>query len=147
MHELVKVTAEDDWRAYHAIRRRVLWEARGRNDYNDKHPDEYLPDNHPLLLKYEGQPVGTTRLDVQDAICAFIRRVAIAEEMQHKGHGRVLSHSVEDYAWVLGVRTLFVSAAPDATGFYEKMGWEVFIWDQAALMSSANNIQMRKLLA
>jgi hypothetical protein len=52
-YELVKVTSESDWRDYHSLRRQVLWEARGRSNYDDRHADEYLPTHHPLLLKLD----------------------------------------------------------------------------------------------
>jgi len=62
-YELVEVARESDWRDYHTIRREVLWEARGRTSYNDRNRDEYLPANHPLLLRLHGRAIGTTRLD------------------------------------------------------------------------------------
>ncbi len=45
-YKLVKVSTESDWREYHSLRRRVLWEGRGRNGYDDRHADEYLFSNH-----------------------------------------------------------------------------------------------------
>lgn len=144
-HTLAKVTNEDDWRAYHAIRRVVLWEARGRYNYNDKYPDEFVPDNHPLLLKYNNQPIGTTRLDDRKDGTAIVRLVAITPEVQRGGHGRILGQKVEKYAHSLGTHTLLVNAAPDATGFYEKTGWTFFEWDKEELQGiAADCVQMRK---
>lgn len=62
-YELVKVTTESDWREYHSLRRKVLWEGRGRSGYDDRHADEYLMSNHPLLLRLDERSIGTTRLD------------------------------------------------------------------------------------
>ena len=59
-YELVKVTIESDWRDYHLLRRQVLWEAMGRNGYDENRPGEYIPTNHPLLLKFDGRSIGTT---------------------------------------------------------------------------------------
>lgn len=55
-YELVRVSTEPDWQAYHALRRRVLWEARGRYDYDATRPEEHAVSNHPLLLKLDGRP-------------------------------------------------------------------------------------------
>jgi GNAT superfamily N-acetyltransferase len=110
-YELVNVTTEIDWRAYHSLRRHVLWEARGRDDYDERHPDEYLAANHPLLLKLDGGPIGTTRLDNLGDGRGVVRLVAIAADAQRRGHGRALSALVDDYARGLGLTTLLVNAA------------------------------------
>ncbi len=34
---------------------RVLWEGRRRSGYDDRHADEYLSSNHPLLLRLDGR--------------------------------------------------------------------------------------------
>ncbi len=146
-YDLVQVTTERDWRAYHALRRQVLWEARGRDDYDERHPDEYLAANHPLLLKLDGRPLGTTRLDDLGDGRGVVRLVAIDAATQRRGHGRVLSALVDDYARGLGLATLLVNAAPDAVGYYEKSGWNTCIWDAGELTGSATGCrQMAKKL-
>ncbi len=92
---LVRVTTESDWEDYHSFRRSILWEARGRSGYDENHPDEFVPTNHPPLLKFNGRAIGTTRLDDFRNNTAAIRLVAIAGDVQRQGHGRVLSTMVE----------------------------------------------------
>ncbi len=137
----------DDWRDYHKIRREVLWEARGRNNYNENHPDEYLATNHPLLLKWKNVSIGTTRLDIHSEDIGIVRRVAITQCAQRQGHGRILSQEVERYARHLGLKTLFVSADENAIVFYEKMGWEHYIWQTTDFVVQEHDPrQMRKVL-
>lgn len=62
-YELAKVATESDWYEYHSLRRKVLWDARGLTGYDDKHADDHIAANHPLLLRLNGRPIGTTRLD------------------------------------------------------------------------------------
>jgi N-acetylglutamate synthase-like GNAT family acetyltransferase len=146
-YELVKVKTESDWREYHALRRHVLWEARGRSGYDDTRPAEYIAANTPLLLKLNGRPIGTTRLDDLGGHRGVVRLVAIATDLQRQGHGRVLSELVEGYARRLGLNTLFVNAAPDAVGYYEKMGWDNYVWDETELTGIASDCtQMTKAL-
>jgi GNAT superfamily N-acetyltransferase len=146
-YELVRVTAEGDWRDYHALRRHVLWEARGRSGYDERHGDEYLATNHPLLLKLDGRSIGTTRLDDLGDRRGVVRLVTIAAEIQRRGHGRVLAAFVEEYARRLGLATLLVNAAPDAIGYYEKIGWKPFVWNAAELTGiAADCMQMTKIL-
>ena len=145
---LAKVTTESDWRAYHAIRRCVLWEARGLRGYDEHYPDEYLPANHPLLLKLDERSIGTTRVDNFGNGKGAVRLVAIAADLQHRGHGRVLSELVEAYARALGIQTMFVNAAVEAVGYYERMGWHHYIWNPAELTGIASGCkQMRKVLS
>ena len=147
-YQLIKVISANHWRDYHSIRRRVLWESRGRTDYDDKYKDEYLPDNHPLLLLLSGESIGTARLDDYGNGCGVVRLVAIAENFQRKGHGRILSALLEDYARNQGIKTLYVNAAPEALEFYKKLGWEFYEWNRQELIEIAADCkQMRKFLS
>ncbi|HXI88311.1 MAG TPA: GNAT family N-acetyltransferase [Parvularculaceae bacterium] len=147
-YSLVKVATESEWKDYHALRRKILWEAKGRSGYDENYPDEFVPANHPLLLKLDGRSIGTTRLDDFGDGKAVVRLVTVATDEQRRGHGRVLSALVEEYAQRLGISTLLVNAAPDAVGYYEKMGWERYAWDPRELVGiAADCTQMRKALA
>ena len=146
-YELVEVARESDWRDYHTIRREVLWEARGRTSYNDRNRDEYLPANHPLLLRLHGRAIGTTRLDDFGNGTGAVRLVAIVGDLQRRGHGRKLGELVEGYARSLGMTTLFVNAAPEAVGYYEKLGWHRFTWGETEALGIASDAtQMTKNL-
>jgi N-acetylglutamate synthase-like GNAT family acetyltransferase len=125
----------------------VLWEARGRTDYDDKHGDEYLPSNHPLLLRLKRRAIGTARLDDFGNGTGAVRLVAIVADLQRQGHGRKLAELVEDYARDLGITKLFVNAAPDAISYYEKLGWHRFRWNPEELTGIASGAtQMTKNL-
>jgi GNAT superfamily N-acetyltransferase len=147
-YELVEVTEPDDWTAYHTIRRQELFEARGRHGiYDPNRPDERRPGMHPYLLKVDGRPLGTTRLDIRDDGTCIFRLVAITAAEQSKGHGRVLGSMVEDKARGHGAHTAYVNAAPTALGYYESTGWQRYVWDEEELVSIASDcIQMRKPL-
>lgn len=145
--ELVDVESAADWLAYHAIRRDVLWTARGRTGYTEDHADEFHPAHHPLLLKCAGVAVATTRLDERGPGVGVVRLVAIPRDAQRQGHGRHLSRLVEARATRLGMTTLYVNAVSDAVDFYRKTGWEPFPWDPVELTDTfAVCIQMRKRL-
>lgn len=144
-YRLDRVTRDEDWRSYHAIRLVALWDERGHAGYDDRYPDEYLPGNHPLLLTFEGRAIGTTRLDERGDGTGAVRLVAVASDFRGRGHGRVLGAMVEDYARSLGIRTLLVNAVPGAEGFYASTGWSRFAWDPAELTGlAADCVQMHK---
>ncbi len=143
-YELIRVTSPVDWESYHQIRRAVLFQARGLENYDPGHPDEAKPHHHTLLLKYQGRAIATTRLDEWGDGSAVVRLVAVATALQRQGHGRVLSAGVERYALSLDVTILLVQSAPDAVGFYQRLGWRPYVWAPAA--SADIPLQLRKLL-
>ncbi len=145
-YELIDVRDPADWLAYHAIRRQELFEGKGLHGiYDDNHPMDRAPNAHAYLLKLDGVPIGTTRLDVRDDGSAIFRLVAITAAEQGKGHGRVLGAMVEDRARAFGVTTLYVNAASTALGYYRRTGWHDHVWDAAELVAlAANGVQMTK---
>lgn len=125
--QLLKVRDDESWKAYHSIRRRVLYELRGRYDYDDTHPDEFREGHFPLLFNIGGKPVGTARLDVvnEDPAVATVRLVAVLPQYQRQGIGRAMMNELERFAATKGTRQLNVHAAHDAVTFYQKLGWQL----------------------
>jgi GNAT superfamily N-acetyltransferase len=122
-YELRTPTIEEDWRAYHSIRRKVLFENRGQfGVYDENHPDEHSDGNHPLLLIHNGEPIGVIRVDISGTLAIF-RRVAIREDLQRSGHGRVLLALAESFAQSSGCNQISSEVASDAVGFYQRCGY------------------------
>jgi GNAT superfamily N-acetyltransferase len=124
--EIVLVSTDQEWMSYHAIRRQVLFEARGRGEaYNENHPDDRHEGNYPLLLLVDGRPVGTARLDVHPEALGIVRLVAILPDYHRQGFGSALMAGLEKHAMLKGITRLQVSSAPDAVGFYQRLGWSI----------------------
>lgn len=125
IYEFVTPTNDNEWRAYHDIRRRVLFEGRGQfGVYDENHPDDRAPGHYPKLLNYGGEAIGVVRIDI-DGTVAILRRVAIRPEAQRRGHGRVLLSLAQQFAKAAGCTRLVSFVANDATGFYQRSGFEV----------------------
>jgi GNAT superfamily N-acetyltransferase len=119
-HELRAPQADEEWRALHDIRRKVLFENRGKLDtYIENHPDDFKAGHHPLILLYKGEVVGVIRVEVAENV-AWFRRVAIREDLQRLGHGRVLLRLAEAFAKSEGCREVRSNAAVEAVEFYER---------------------------
>ncbi len=148
-YELAVVTRPEDWEAYHSIRRIELFEARGRMGvYDADHADDRAPNHFPLLLKWNGRGIATTRLDLRESGLAIVRLVAVVKAEQRKGHGHVLAARTEAFARDRGVIKLLVNAAADAVGFYERIGFVRETWDAAELVGwNTDSVQMAKSLA
>ena len=122
-HTLRRPRNDDEWRAYHVIRREVLFENRGCfGVYDENHPDELARDNHPLILLHAGVPVGVIRVDVRQNV-AWFRRLAVRADLQRAGHGKILLDLAETFAREEGCNEVRSNVAVDAVGFYERCGY------------------------
>src|SRR5262245_60871035 len=116
-HTLRTPENEEEWRVYHTIRRKVLFENRGRfGVYDENHPDEFEKNNHPLLLFDRDTPIGVIRIDIIGLV-AWFRRVAVREELQRAGYGRILLNLAEAFAQAEGCGEARSNVAADAVVF------------------------------
>ena len=123
LYQLKPPTSAKDWQAYHTIRRTVLFENRGQiGVYDENHPDEFRSGNHPLLLFLNTIPIGVIRVDINGEQAVF-RRVAIRQDLQRAGHGRILLTLAKDFAKEQNCKEILSNVAPDAVGFYERCGF------------------------
>ena len=121
-HELRAPATNEEWRALHDIRRKVLFENRGKFDYIENHPDDFKGGHHPLIVVYRGVVIGVIRIEISEAV-AWFRRVAIREDVQRLGHGRILLRLAEAFAKAEGCTEVRSNAAVEAVGFYEGCGY------------------------
>jgi len=112
-----------DWIAYHAIRRRVLFELRGLGAvYDPNHPDDHVPGRYPFVLWDADEAVAVIRVDVQHGV-ATLRRVAVREDLQRQGYGRSLLRAAERFASEQGCTHVVSHVDAGAVGFYERCGF------------------------
>jgi GNAT superfamily N-acetyltransferase len=122
-YELRAPGSNEEWLAFHAIRRQVLFENRGKVEtYVENHPDDFKPGHHPLIFLYQGLVIGVIRVEVCDSV-AWFRRVAIREDLQRLGHGRVLLRLADAFAKAQGCNEVRSNAAVEAVGFYDRCGY------------------------
>lgn len=141
-HELREPVSSEEWNALHAIRRRVLFENRGKFEtYIENHPDDFKTGHHPLILLYRGVVIGVVRVEVCETV-AWLRRVAIREDLQRLGHGRVLLQLAEAFAKAQGCNEVVSNAAVEALGFYESCGYA----RDSSASSPVNSVRVCKSL-
>jgi len=141
-HALRTPQTDEEWRSFHAIRRKVLFENRGKSEtYIENHPDDSKPGNHPLILVYGEDIIGVLRMDIEAPI-AWLRRVAIREDLQRCGHGRVLLRLVEAFAKAKRCDEIRSNAAVEAVAFYERCGFA----RDSYVPAPVNSVRVRKSL-
>jgi GNAT superfamily N-acetyltransferase len=123
LYQLRAPSSDSEWTAYHAIRRTVLFERRGRfGVYDAAHPDESQPGHYRFLLLYKSEPIGTIRVDIAEDEALF-RRVAIREDVQRQGHGRKMLELAEGFVRGQNGNRIRSHVDPNAVGFYERCGF------------------------
>ena len=78
--------------------------------------------DHALALDVRSNPVGTARL-LPDG---HLGRMAVIAAWRGKGVGRALALAMLEKARERGMRRIVLHAQTHATGFYRKLGFEVF---------------------
>jgi GNAT superfamily N-acetyltransferase len=127
---------DQDWQAYHGIRRKVFHLPR---------PEEVIsPKCHPLLLFLEDKPIGAIQVDELRDAAAALRLVAIDPAWQGGGHGREMIHRAEQFVRNLGCEKAVVYSTPEAAGFYQSAGYDEEDWDEVCM---GGIVQMLKKLA
>ena len=122
-YELRAPANDGEWRALHDIRRKVLFENRGKfGTYIENHPDDFKAGHFPLVLLYQAVVIGVVRVEIVGTT-AWLRRVAIREDLQRMGHGRVLLELAEAFAKSKSCDEVLSNAAVEAVGFYERCGY------------------------
>jgi GNAT superfamily N-acetyltransferase len=99
--------------------------------YERDHGDEFLENHFPKLFKLDGVSIGTVRIDLSDNK-AWFRLVALIESFQGKCFGSKLMKIAEQFAIEqsklkfpkMRLKKFSINSAKEATGFYEKIGYE-----------------------
>lgn len=133
----------------HDLRRRVLFESKGRPTYNNQHPDDLNPVNKLMGFWREGELLGTVRLDPLGQEQVAVRLVAVEPNSQRGGVGREMMRQAHSMVTCLfNAKAAVLNAALDAVGFYEKLGYGFGVWaDPSTPIDAAAQKQMLKTLA
>jgi N-acetylglutamate synthase-like GNAT family acetyltransferase len=114
----------DDFKAYYALRYKVLSEPWGYPKGTEK--DDYEPiSEHFMAVNEKDEVVGVVKLYEKDDEVGHISHLAVAPEYQRKGIGRLLLETVEQRAHARGFHTLGTMARVTATGYFEKYGFRI----------------------
>jgi GNAT superfamily N-acetyltransferase len=81
------------------------------------------------------------RIDIDGGV-AWLRRVAVIEELQRAGHGRILLAMAEDFARAEGCDEVRSNVDPGAVGFYERCGYS----RESSNHSTSDSVPMLKPL-
>jgi N-acetylglutamate synthase-like GNAT family acetyltransferase len=124
MYTIKTPKTRDDFKAYYALRYKVLREPWGHPKGTEK--DDYEPiSEHFMAVNESGEVVGVAKLYEKAEEVGHISHLAVAPEHQHVGIGHLLLESVENRARELGFSIIGTMARLTATAYFEKAGFQV----------------------
>lgn len=134
----------DDFKAYYALRYRVLREPWGHPKGTEK--DDYEPiSEHFMAVNEKNEVVGVVKLYKKTEQVGHVSHLAVAPEHQHRGIGRMLLETVEQRARLLGLCSLTTMARATATVYFEKYGFQV-VSIPAPHLGTTHLVRMEKRL-
>jgi len=107
--------------------------------------DDIDPVAHHLVLFSDGKPAATARLFCDSGTVWHIGRMAVLREFRGIGLGAMVMSELEKKAAELGATEIVLSSQKQASGFYEKLGYEPF--GEEYLDQHCPHISMRKFLS
>ena len=121
----IKVPAShDDFKAYYALRYKVLREPWGHPKGTEK--DDYEPISaHVMAVDEKGAVVGVVKLYEKSEGVGYVSHLAVSGEHQHKGIGHLLLTTVEQRAREKNFKTIGTMARVTATAYFEKVGFHI----------------------
>jgi len=116
---------KEEFKNYYALRYRVLRESLGQPKGTEKDDYEPISIHFMAVDKDSGEIVGVVKLFEKEPGVGQFSHMAVAENRQHQGIGKMLINAVEVKAKELGYKTLGTTIRINSTNFYEKCGYKM----------------------
>ena len=118
-------TTREDFKAYYALRYKVLREPWGHPKGTEKDDYEPISEHFMAVDEKTGELLGVVKLDEKMPGVGNISHLAVAQAHQHKGIGKLLVETVENRARERGFKTLGAMSRVTATAYFERHGFHV----------------------
>jgi len=124
MYTIKTPKSRDDFKAYYALRYRVLREPFGYPKGTEK--DDYEPiSEHFMAISENGEVVGVAKLYEKAEGVGHVSHLAVAPDYQHKGIGHLLLQTMEQRAREKGFKIIGTTARTTASAYFERFGFRV----------------------
>jgi N-acetylglutamate synthase-like GNAT family acetyltransferase len=115
----------EDFRAYYDLRYKVLREPWGLPQGTEK--DDYEPISQHFMAVDDstGEVVGCVKLFEKEPGIGWFSHLAVANNRQHEGIGKLLMGYIEEIAKKEGYKQLGCQARLNTTDYFEKAGYKI----------------------
>ena len=115
---------QSEWIAYFQLRYEILRAPWGQAKGSEQTADE-AQHQHFAYFNTENQLLGVGRLDRVDTHTTQVRFMAVAEQQQGKGIGKVIMEEMETTSKEMGIQKIILHAREIALPFYQKLGYQL----------------------
>ncbi len=124
MITIVTPTTKEQFKAYYALRYKVLREPGGHPKGTEK--DDYEPiSDHYMAVNEAGEVVGAAKLYEKTPEVGHLSHLVVAPDFQKQGIGRMLLAHVEKCALEKGYTSLGLMSRVTGTAYFEKVGFKI----------------------
>jgi len=124
MIKIITPTTKEEFKAYYALRFKVLREPGGHPKGTEK--DDYEPiSDHFMAVNDDGKIIGAAKLYEKSSNVGHLSHLVVSPEYQHQGIGRKLVAHVEQRAREKGYKTLGAMSRVTSTSYFEKFGFHI----------------------
>ncbi len=118
-------TTREEFKAYYALRYKVLREPWGHPKGTEKDDYEPISEHFMAVDEQTGEVLGVIKLYEKAPGVGNISHLAVLTSYQHKGIGMSLVEAVEKRARERGFKTLGTMSRVTATAYFEKHGYRI----------------------
>ena len=124
MITITNPTTKEQFKAYYALRYKVLSEPMGHPKGTEK--DDYEPiSEHFMAVNETGEVIGAVKMYEKFTDVGHFSHLVVAPDYQQKGVGRMLMEFVEQRAREKGYKILGANCRANATVYFEKLGYHI----------------------
>jgi len=125
MITIVSPQTRDDFKAYYALRYRILREPWGQTRGTEK--DDYEPiSSHFMAVDDEScDVIGVVKVFEREPGVGWLSHLAVHEQRQRQGIGRQLVQTVEEDARRQGFKVLGAMSRLNTTEYFEQLGYRI----------------------
>jgi len=139
-------TTKEEFKAYYALRYKVLSEPWGHPHGTEKDDYEPLSEHFMAVDEESGQALGVVKIFEKSPGAGQLSHLAVHPKAQRRGVGSLLLETVEKRARERGFATLGAMVHATGTGYFEKHGYHVAGMPSAAHMGVSHLVWIEKEL-
>ena len=125
---MIKISSpktRDEFKAYYELRYKVLREPWGMQRGSEKDDYEPISDHYMAIDEDSGEMVGVVKLFEKEPGLGWFSHLAVKDNWQRKGIGKLLINFIEEKAKEKGYQALGCLSRLNTTAFFEKEGYTV----------------------
>lgn len=119
--QIISPESAEDFKKYYELRWRILRKPWNQPPGSERDDDEDI--SFHLMAIENNQALSVARLQFTNDTTAQLRYMAVDQQAEGQGIGRVMIEAMEIHTRNNGASSIMLHARENAVGFYEKMGF------------------------